>query len=172
MTFIAFGWNNSSGVRGILSSNTTSACHFEPNAVNCNKMGRASLPLSVSVQRTIMGDFSFSMHSMNPSFCSSFKRIDRTLGVKPGRESRILLNLSTPRIPMSLSTNNAHFFPNTPKLALIGHSAKFTPGRSHSDIRVGYCFSFSSSESEDDFSNYSFTPLLIYKLYLVYSWRR
>jgi hypothetical protein len=33
--FNAFGWNNSSGVRGVLSSNTTSACHFEPKAVNC-----------------------------------------------------------------------------------------------------------------------------------------
>ena len=134
----------------------------------CNKIGRISLPFSVNAHLTTIGDFSFSMHRMTPSFSSSLKRIDRTLGVKPGRESRILLNLSIPRIPMSLSTNRAHFFPNTPKLALIGHSAKFTPGRSHSDIRVGYCLSFSSSETEDDFCNYIFTPLLIYKLYLVY----
>ena len=46
-----------SGVRGVLSSNTTSACHFEPKAVNCNKIGRASLPFSVRVHRTIIDEF-------------------------------------------------------------------------------------------------------------------
>jgi ferritin-like protein len=33
MTFTTFGWNNSSGFLGFLSSNTKSACHFEPKAV-------------------------------------------------------------------------------------------------------------------------------------------
>ena len=121
MTFIAFGWNNSSGFRGFLSSNTTSEYHFEPKAVNCNKMGKTSLPFSVSFQRTIIGDFPFSTHFMNPSFSSSFKRIDNTLGVKPGIESRSRLNLSTPRSPMSLSTSIAHFLPSTPRLVLMGH---------------------------------------------------
>jgi hypothetical protein len=141
-----------------------SACHFEPNAVYWNKIGRMSLPFSVRAHlTTTIGGFSFSMHWMNPSFSSSFKRIDKTFGVKPGIESRIRLNLSTPRIPMSLSTSNVHFFPNTPKLALIGHWAKFTPGRSHSENRVRYCFS-----SENDFCNYTSAPLLINMLYLVY----
>lgn len=159
MTFIAFGWNNSSGRRGVLSSNTKSACHFEPKTVNCNKIGRASLPFSVSVQRTIMGDFfPSSMHWMNPSFSSSFKRIDRTLGVKRGMELRSWLNLSTPRIPMSLSISIVHFFPNTPKLVLMGHWANFTSGRSHSEM-AGYLFFFASSEN--DFCNYAFTPLPI-----------
>jgi hypothetical protein len=120
--FIAFGRKSSLGFLGVLSSNTTSACHFEPKAVYCNKIGRISLPFSVKAHlTTTIGGFSFSMHFMNPSFSSSFKRIDKTLGVKPGVESRIRLNLSTPRIPMSLSTSSVHFFPNTPKLALIGH---------------------------------------------------
>ena len=119
--FIAFGWYNSSSVRGVLSSNTTSACHFEPKAVNSIRMGSASLPFSVRVHRTISGDFPFSIHSMNPSSSSSFKRIDRTLGVNPGMESRSRLNLSTPRNPMSLNTSIVHFFPNTPRLVLMGH---------------------------------------------------
>lgn len=145
---MAFGWNNSSGRRGVLSSKTTSACHFEPKAVSCNKIGIASLPFSVSVQRTTMGDFfPSSMQWMNPSFCSSFKRIDRTLGVKPGMESRSRLNRSTPSMPISLSTSIVHFLPNTPKLVLIGHRANLTPERSHSDM-VGYCFS-----GESDFCN-------------------
>ena len=157
ITFIAFGWNNSSGVRGFLSSNTTSECHFEPKAVNCNKMGRASLPFSLRVQRTIMGVFfPFSRQWMNPSFSSSFKRIDNTLGVKPGIESRRRLNLSMPRSPMSLRTSIAHFFPNTPRLVLIGHCANLTPGRSHSEM-AGYCLF-----SESDFCNYRFTPLPIF----------
>jgi hypothetical protein len=161
ITFIAFGWNNSSGFRGFLSSNTTSAYHFEPKAVNCNKMGKASLPFSVSFQRTIIGDFPFSIHSMNPSFSSSFKRIDNTLGVKPGIESRRRLNLSTPRSPMSLRTSIAHFFPNTPRLVLIGHCANLTPGRSHSEM-VGYCLF-----SESDFCNSSFTPLPIFIVFSI-----
>ena len=160
MTFIAFGWNNSSGVRGVLSSNTTLECHFEPKAVNCNKMGRASLPFGVRVQRTIMGDFfPFSRHWMNPSFSSSLRRIDKTLGVKPGIESRSRLNLSTPRIPMSLSTSIVHFLPNTPRLVFMGHWANFTSGKSHSEM-VGYWFFFFSS-SENDFCNYTFSPLPI-----------
>ena len=149
---MAFDWNNSSGFRGILSSNTTSACHFEPKAVNCNKIGMTSLPFSVMVQRTIIGDFLISAHLMNPSFSSSFKRIDNTRGVKPGMESRSLLNRSTPRIPMSLSSSIAHFLPNIPRLVLMGHWANFTPGRSHSDM-VGYCLSW-----ESEFCNYTFTP--------------
>ena len=160
---MAFGRNSSLSFRGVLSSNTTSACHFEPKAVYCNKIGRMSFPFSVRVHLTTIGDFSFSMHSMNPSFSSSFRRIDRTLGVKPERESRIRLNLSMPRIPMSLNTKSVHFFPNTPKLALMGHWAKFTPGRSHSDTKEGYCF----SSSEIDFCNYTFTPSPIYKVYFV-----
>jgi hypothetical protein len=140
ITFIAFGWNNSSGFRGLLSSKTRSACHFEPKAVNCNKIGMTSLPFSVIVQRTIIGDFPSSTHFMNPSFSSSFKRIDNTLGVNPGMESRSLLNRSTPRIPISLSSSIAHFLPSIPRLLLMGHRANFTPGRSHSDT-VGYWFS-------------------------------
>ena len=158
---IACGWNNSSGFRGFLSSNTRSACHFEPKAVNCNKIGMTSLPFSVMVQRTIIGDFPFSGHFMKPSFSSSFKRIDNTLGVKPGMESRSLLNQSTPRIPISLSSSIAHFLPSAPRLVLMGHWANFTPGRSQSDM-VAYCFS-----SESDFCNYTFAPPLIYKVYLV-----
>jgi hypothetical protein len=167
MIFIAFGPNTSLSFLGVLSANTTSACHFEPKAVYSNKIGRMSLPFSVKAHlTTTIGGFSFSIHWMNPSFSSSFKRIDKTLDVKPGVESRIRLNLSTPRIPMSLSISSVHFFPNTPKLALIGHCAKFTPGRSHSENRVGYCFA--SSSFEMDFCNYTFDPVLSYKLYFVY----
>ena len=120
--FMASGRNSSSSFRGVLSSNTTSAYHFEPKAVYCNKIGRMSLPFSVKAHlTTTIGGFSFSMHFMNPSFSSSLRRIERTLGVKPGVESRIRLNLSTPRIPMSLSTRRVHFLPSTPKLVLIGH---------------------------------------------------
>lgn len=119
--FLAFGWNNSSGFRGFLSLNTTSACHLEPNAVNSNKIGMTSFPFSVMRQRTIMGDLPFSAHCMYPSFSSSFNRMDNTLGVKPAMESSSLLNRSTPRIPISLNNSIVHFFPSTPKLVLIGH---------------------------------------------------
>jgi hypothetical protein len=163
---MAFGINSSLGFLGVLSSNTMSASHFEPKAAYCNKIGRTSFPFSVKAHlTTTIGGFSFSMHRMYPSFSSSFKRIARTLGVKPGVKSRIRLNLSTPKIPMSLSTSNVHFFPNTPTLALIGHSTKFIPGRCHSDSRVGYCISFSS---EIDFCNYTFIHVRTNKLYLVY----
>lgn len=118
---LAFGWNNSFGVRGFLSLNTASACHFEPKAVNCSRIGMISFPFSVMLHRTIIGDFPFSTHRMYPSFSSSFNRIDNTLGVKPGIESNSLLNLSTPRIPISLNSSNAHFLPSTPKVVLIGH---------------------------------------------------
>jgi len=128
--FITFGWNNSLSVRGVLSSKTISACHFEPKAVNISKIDMTSLPFSVMVQRTIIGDFPFSTHSINPSFSSSFKRIDNTLGVSPGIESRSLLNLSTSRIPKSLNTSIDHFLPSIPRLLLIGHCANFTPGKS------------------------------------------
>jgi hypothetical protein len=150
--FIASGWNSSSSARGVLSSKTTSACHFEPNAVNISKIGITSLPFSVMVQRTIIGDFPFSTHSINPSFSSSFKRIDNTLGVNPGIESRSLLNLSTPRIPMSLNTSIDHFLPSMPRLVLIGHCVNFTPGRSHSEM-AGYRF---LSSGGDDRCNHIF----------------
>ena len=145
ITFIAFGRNNSLGVRGVLSSKTKSACHFDPKTVSCNKIGRASLPFSVSVQRTIRWDFfPSSIHCMNPSLSNSFKRIDRTLGVRLGMEFRSRLNLSTPRIPMSLNISIVHFLPNTPNVVLIGHWANFTLGSSHSEI-VGYWLVFFAS---------------------------
>jgi len=72
------------------------------------------------------------MHSMNPSFSSSFKRFDRTLGVRPGTDSRSLLNRSIPLNLMSRSMSIVHFFPKTPRVLLIGHSTNSILGRNNS----------------------------------------
>jgi hypothetical protein len=58
---------------GTLSSNTTSEYHLEPNATNCIKIGNVSLPFSVSLHCTIIGDLFSSARSMKPFFSGSFK---------------------------------------------------------------------------------------------------
>ncbi len=120
--------NISTNVLGFLSSNTLWAYHLDPKATNCIRIGRVSLPFSVNLHLTIIGDFFSSMHSINPSFSNSFKRIERTLAVSPGIDSKILLNRSIFKAPMSLSMSIVHFFPKTPKLALMGHSLNITCG--------------------------------------------
>lgn len=119
----------SSNFLGILSSKTTSAYHLEPNATNCIKIGSVSLPFPVSFHSTLIGDLFSSAHSINPSFSSCFRRIERTLGVRPGIDSRSRLKRTILRNPISLIIRIVHFLPNTPRLVLIGHSMNVTWGR-------------------------------------------
>lgn len=65
----------------------SSAYHLEAKTTICIKIGRVSLPFSVSLHKTIIGDFFFSTHSIKPSFSSSFRRIERTVGVRPRMDS-------------------------------------------------------------------------------------
>jgi len=115
---------------GFLSSKMKSAYHLELKAVSINKIGKVSLPFSVSLHSTIVGVFFSLRHSIKPSFSSSFRRIERTRGVSPGIDSIILLKRSILRKPMSLIINMVHFLPNTPKPVLIGHLTNLTWGRS------------------------------------------
>src|SRR5918994_3428201 len=127
-------------------------------------MGIVSLPFSVSRHTTMIGFFLPPAHSMNPSFSSSLRRIDRTLGVRPGIDSNILLKRTILRKPISLNISMVHFFPSTPKLVLIGHCTNFTCGRialsslllTNSDCRsLAIC------------DNYTYYVSHLYKLYLV-----
>ncbi len=127
---LASGWGKISfNFRGILSSKTTSAYHLEPKATNCIKIGSVSLPFPVSLHSTLIGDLFSSAHSMNPSFSSCLRRIERTLGVRPGIDSRSRLKRTILRNPISLIIRIVHFLPNTPRLVLIGHSMNLTWGR-------------------------------------------
>ena len=85
--------------------------HFEPKAMRRIKMGKVSLPFSVRPHRTTIGELRVSMRSIIPSSSSSFNRIGRTLGVRPGIDSRSLLNRSIFRNPISRSISPVHFFP-------------------------------------------------------------
>jgi hypothetical protein len=69
------------------------------------------------------------IRSIKPSSSSSLKRIDKTLGVSPGIESKIRLKRTIFRKPISLSINKVHFFPSTPRLVLIGHWINLTWGQ-------------------------------------------
>ena len=127
---LAPGWGKISfKFLGLLSSNTTSEYHLEPKATNCIKIGSVSLPFSVSLHSTIIGGFFFSAHLIKPSFSSSFRRIERTLGVRPGIDSKIRLKRSILRNPMSRIIRMVHFLPSTPRLVLIGHLMNLTWGR-------------------------------------------
>ena len=130
MSFAFCSENISLRFLGFLSSNMKSAYHLELKAVSINKIGSVSLPFSVSLHNTIIGVFFSFKHLINPSFSSSFRRIERTRGVSPGMDSKSLLNRSILRNPMSLIINIVHFLPNTPKLVLIGHLTNFTWGSS------------------------------------------
>ena len=127
---LASGWGKISfNFLGLLSPKTISEYHLEPKATNCIKIGSVSLPLSVSLHRTIIGDLFSSGHSMKPSFSNCFRRIDNTLGVRPAIDSRRRLKRVILRKPMSLRIRIVHFLPNTPRLVLIGHAMKLTWGR-------------------------------------------
>ncbi len=128
MSFAFCSENISFSFLGFLSSNIKSAYHFELKAVSINRIGRVSLPFSVSLHSTIIVVFCFFRHSINPSLSSSFRRIERTRGVSPGMDSKSLLNRSILRNPMSRIINMVHFLPNTPKLVLIGHLTNFIWG--------------------------------------------
>ena len=130
MSFAFCSENISFRLLGCLSSNMKSAYHLELKAVSISRIGSVSLPFSVSLHSTIMGDFCSLRHSINPSLSSSFSRIERTRGVSPGMDSRSLLNRSILRNPMSRIINMVHFLPNTPKLVLMGHLTNFTLGSS------------------------------------------
>ena len=106
----------------------TSAYHLEAKTTICIKIGRVSLPFSVSLHKTIIGDFFFSTHSIKPSFSSSFRRTERTLGVRPRMDSSSRLKRPILRTPISLIIRIVHFFPSTPKLVLIGQLTNFTCG--------------------------------------------
>ena len=127
---LASGWGKISfNFLGILSSKTTSEYHLEPKATNCIKIGSVSLPFSVSLHSTIIGDLFSLAHSIKSSFSSSFRRIERTLGVRPGIDSRSRLKRTILRQPISLIISMVHFLPSTPRLVLIGHSTNLTCGR-------------------------------------------
>ena len=142
---LASGWGKISfNFLGLLSSKTTSEYHLEPKATNCIKIGSVSLPFRVSLHSTIIGDLFSSEHSINPSFSSSFKRIERTLGVRPGIDSKSRLKRSILRQPISLIIRMVHFLPSTPRLVLIGHSTNLTWGRSAPSSLLTDSFSSSS----------------------------
>ena len=152
-------------VLGLLSSKTTSECHLEPKAVNWIRIGIVSLPFSVSLHTTMIGCFFPPTHSMNPSSSNSLRRIERTLGVRPGIDSKILLKRTILRKPISLRINMVHFFPSTPKLVFIGHWMNLTCGKITPSSSLLVNFDCWSSVNCD---NYTYDPLHLYKLYFVY----
>ena len=87
----------------------SSAYHLEAKTTICIKIGRVSLPFSVSLHKTIIGDFFFSTHSIKPSFSSSFRRTERTLGVRPRMDSSSRLKRPILRTPISLIIQNCPF---------------------------------------------------------------
>ena len=158
------GWEKtSSSLLGFLSSKTNSEYHLDPKAVNKSKIGKMSSPFSVKLHNTITWSFLTSVHFMIPSLSNSFRRMDNTLGVSPGIDSNILLNLLIFRKPMSLIINMVHFLPKTPRLVLIGQLTIFTWGLIiHSSPSLPF---FSDSFG---YLNYVFTPPLGPILYFVY----
>lgn len=155
---LASGWGNISvNFLGTLSSKTTSEYHLEPNATNCIKIGSVSLPFSVSLHLTVIGDLFSSADSMKPSFSNCFRRIDNTLGVRPAIDSKILLKRSILRKPISLSIRMVHFLPRIPKLVLIGHATNRTWGM----IASSWLLDFPSCLYVCC-CNYTFDPLYTY----------
>src|SRR3954451_19080319 len=128
--FLACGCGKTSfNFLGFLSSKINSEYHLKLNADIINSIGRVSLPFSVRFHITIIVEILFScLHLMNPSFSSSLRRIESTLGVSPGIDSKIRLKRLIFRKPISLKINMVHFLPNTPKLVLIGHLIKLILG--------------------------------------------
>ena len=138
--FLASRWGKISfKVLGLLSSKTILEYHLEPKAVNCIKRGSVSFPFAVSCHWTIIGDLLSSMHSIKSSFSSSFKRIERTLGVRPWIDSKIRLKRFILRTPISLIIRRVHFLPRIPKLVLIGHFTNFTWGHKALSSRDDSC---------------------------------
>ena len=130
MSFAFCSENISFSFLGFLSSNMESAYHLELKAVSINRIGSVSLPLSVSLHKTLIGVLFSFKHSINPSPSSSLRRMESTRGVSPGMDSKSLLNRPILRNPMSRIINIVHFLPSTPKLVLIGHLTNFTWGSS------------------------------------------
>lgn len=88
--------------------------HLEAKATNCIKTAIMSLPFSGSLHNTIIGDL----------LCS-FKRIERTLGVRTGIDCRSRLKRAILRNPISL-INLVHFLLRSHRLVLIWHWMIFT----------------------------------------------
>jgi uncharacterized protein len=72
----------------------------------------ASHPFAVRSQRTKLGRFT--MRSIRPSRSSSLSLFESILGVIPGAEWRISLNLCSPCMPMALMMRSDHFLLTTP----------------------------------------------------------
>src|SRR6185503_20092171 len=100
---------------------------------------------------------------MIPSLSNSFSLIDNTLGVSPGIDSKILLNLFIFRKPMSLIISMVHFLPNTPRLVLMGQLTILTWG-----LTIHSSPSFPLFSDSFGYLNYTFTPSFNLILYLVY----
>ena len=120
--------NSSWAVRGFPSSNTVLGYHLPANEIKLMSMGIVSFPMFVSLHLTSFGLRWMITGWIMPFSCSSLSRRVSTLGVSPGRERRIWLNLSILRNAMSLRMSRVHFFPKTPRLVLIGQFLNATVG--------------------------------------------
>ncbi len=115
-------------------------------------MGMASIPFSVSAQRTSIGESLFSTILIDPAVSSCFRRVASTLGVIPGIDSGRRLNRSffvDPNVP---ENEHGPLFPEYTESGLDWALGK--PQFQINQFRVVVC---------DTFCNYPFTHLPVYQ---------
>ena len=97
--------------------------HFLEKFSYPSAIGIVSLPFSVSSHLTSLGLSLMTTGLASPLLSSSRSLMTRTLGVRPGIDLRIWLNLSMPLDSMFRKMWKVHFFPRTERSTPTGHEA-------------------------------------------------